>query len=122
MSQPLYEPFSCEVQTKGAAAHVLPAGELDILSTPQLQQRLSQLRADGCKAIVLDLREVSFLDSTALHLLSQWTDASNLDGFDFSVRLGSPHHRRLVELTGLAAKLHLVADADGPTPPGGAGP
>jgi anti-sigma B factor antagonist len=113
MLLPEIEPFSCEVQTEGAVARVVPSGELDLVTSPEVQRRLVELRTAGCERIVLDLGNVSFLDSTALHLLARWSEGSRADAFDFAVVPGSPHHRRVFELTGLAAQLRY-ADASAP--------
>jgi anti-sigma B factor antagonist len=102
-----FEPFSCEVQAQGALARVMPAGELDLLTTPELQRRLAEVLGTGHKEIVLDLQEVSFLDSTALHLFVRWADASRNDGFNFAIAPGSTQHARLFELTGISGRLRV---------------
>ena len=41
-------------------------GELDMLTVPELRDTLNQLIDDGVRRIVLDLTEVSFIDSVSL--------------------------------------------------------
>jgi anti-sigma B factor antagonist len=105
VSVPEYEPFSCQVHAEDHAMRVVPSGELDLLTTPEVQRRLSELHAAGHRQLVLDLSDVSFMDSTALHMVMQWTDASNADGFAFRVAPGPARNRRLFELVGIAGRL-----------------
>jgi anti-anti-sigma factor len=50
------------------ALRLLLTGELDLVSTPELEERLSQLRAEKL-AVRLDLSKLEFIDSTGLHVL-----------------------------------------------------
>jgi anti-anti-sigma factor len=51
--------------------------------------------------VVLDLAEVTFMDSTGLTALMDARTESDRDGWDFSVRRPSAAVRRVVELAGL---------------------
>lgn len=42
------------------------AGELDIATVPQIRERLSAIIDRGARRLVVDLRAVTFMDSTAL--------------------------------------------------------
>jgi len=46
-------------------------GELEMANVAALETELSQVEAGDCRQIVLDLRGLSFLDSTGVHLLMQ---------------------------------------------------
>ena len=48
---------------------VTVSGELDAGSVEQLDQAMREAEAEVCKTIFVDLREVSFIDSTGLSLL-----------------------------------------------------
>jgi anti-sigma B factor antagonist len=56
-------------------------------------------------AVVLDLAEVTFIDSTGLSALMDAYLESERDGWDFSVRRASPAVRRVVELAGVGQVL-----------------
>jgi hypothetical protein len=63
-------PFDCTWQMGGTgAAWVDVAGESDLATSPQLRQKLqdAQLHAH---LVVLDLRELTFMDSAGLHVVS----------------------------------------------------
>lgn len=44
-------------------------GELDVATVPQLDDALREAIAAGCSALVIDLMELTFLDSTGLMVL-----------------------------------------------------
>ncbi|MCW3009875.1 MAG: anti-sigma factor antagonist [Solirubrobacterales bacterium] len=44
-------------------------GELDMTTAPRLERAVEDARIDGWRVVVLDLRAVSFMDSSGLHLL-----------------------------------------------------
>ena len=50
------------------AAWVYAAGELDLATAPQLEQTLREAQL-GARLIVLDLRELTFLDSAGVHVI-----------------------------------------------------
>src|SRR4051794_32683243 len=66
------EAFRRDVEPTHAAAHVRPVGELDLATVPLVDAELADLWAIGYSSLVLDLRQVCFLDSTGLHLLIDW--------------------------------------------------
>lgn len=45
------------------------AGEIDMASAPQLRQRVVGLVTDGVRALVLDLSNIGFCDSTGLGVI-----------------------------------------------------
>src|SRR3954468_21846963 len=58
----------------GHRSYVLAVrGELDLASTPELETRLRRLQELGGHHLVVDLSDVTFLDSTALGLLLRET-------------------------------------------------
>jgi anti-sigma B factor antagonist len=95
--------FSCNLVDAGSGVgRVELSGELDIATAPQLEQRLNEALSTGCRRVVVDLRGLSFIDSTGLVLLARWNLASRQDGFRLSLVQGDDRIRRVFELTGLA--------------------
>jgi len=99
------EPFRCEVEPDRVAVRVRPVGELDLATVPVVDAQLAELWAVGFTRIVLDLHEVSFLDSTGLRLLMSWQQRSSADGVGFAVIPGPPAVQRVLELAGVADRL-----------------
>ena len=103
------EPFRCEVHPARAAVHVRPVGELDLATAPIVDAELADLWAVGFSSVVLDLREVCFLDSTGVHLLFSWIAACEADGIAFQVIPGPPLVQRVIELTGLSDRVPFTS-------------
>jgi len=62
--------FAITEQGPEAGHHVVAArGEIDLFTAPDLKQVLTDAIEGGAHRVVLDLSEVSFLDSTALGVL-----------------------------------------------------
>ena len=67
------EPFAVEVQRRDAVAIVRPRGELDLVTVETLRAALDGIESTG--RLVLDLRGLSFIDSTGLHCWWRSTSA-----------------------------------------------
>ena len=99
------EPFRCEVEPDRDEVRVRPVGELDVLTAPVVDAQLAELWSVGFKRLVLDLRAVRFLDSTALEMLVAWQAHGDADGTDFTVIPGPAMVRRVLEVAGVADRL-----------------
>lgn len=82
-------------------------GELDIATARLLDRRLSTLLG-AHRQVVLDLAELSFIDSTGLAVLVRAAQAAERDGGGFSVRAVSASAQRVLELSGVAGRLKLL--------------
>ncbi len=95
------EPFSCEVTPGSDHVVVAPRGELDMATVGAVEGELRRQIESGIRAVVLDLRGLSFMDSSGLHLVARWTTEASRDGFDFQIERGSPVVQRVFELAGM---------------------
>jgi anti-sigma B factor antagonist len=102
------EPFRCDVEPSHGKVHLIPRGEIDLASVPVLEGKLRELRETGFDHLVVDLREVTFMDSTGLRLILAWDDESRADGVDFELIPGAPIVQRLFEITGVTGRLRFV--------------
>jgi anti-sigma B factor antagonist len=75
------ESFFCESGRDGATAWVRPVGELDLDTAPELEGVLESVRAEGHPRVVLDLRGLTFMDSTGLRLVIRWDTRAREEGF-----------------------------------------
>lgn len=100
--------FKTEVRTAGSATVITLVGELDLASSADLEQVLEQ--ASGAENLVLDLRELEFIDSTGLSVLVKAHQAAEEQGRQFGLVQGGAQVQRLLTLTGLAERLR-VADS-----------
>lgn len=91
-----------------ATAYVVEVGgELDLYTSPRLRSQIGELLGRGAKAIVVDLTETTFLDSSALHVLLDARTRLNADGSELVVVCPSPHVRRVFEVTGFDGLLRV---------------
>ena len=100
--------FGIQVICNGAVTRIAPSGELDIATTPALEQAIADATGAPGAALVLDLRELTFMDSTGLRTLAQINARAEDEGFTLSIVRGSSQIERVLEISGLGALLPLV--------------
>ena len=105
MSFPGLEPFRCEVEPDREAVRVRPVGELDLASVPAVDAQLAELWSVGFTRLVLDLRAVTFLDSSGLRMLMEWEGHNGAGGMAFAVIPGPALVRRVLTTAGVADRL-----------------
>jgi anti-anti-sigma factor len=90
------------VALPGPQTTISLAGELDPATSPQLQARLVELAEDpAVTSVVLDLSQISFLDSSGLRALVAGNEALRARDADLVLRGPSPNIRRILEVTGM---------------------
>jgi len=87
------------------------AGELDLLTVPQLRDALSGAGIQG-PDVVLDFSDVSFVDSSGLGLLLSTAKTRQAQGGSLVVRAPSPTVRRLFGIAIPDGVPGLVVDPD----------
>jgi anti-sigma B factor antagonist len=106
-----YQPpdsFRCETGRDGDAWWVRPVGELDLDTTHQLETELAALRAGGADRVVLDMRALTFMDSTGLRLVIRWDTSAKEEGFEFAIVPGPEVIQRVFRLTGMDEHLPVA--------------
>lgn len=93
--------FCCDVRRENGGAIVEIGGELDGWTARLLDARMEGLRADGIASLVVDLRKLSFIDSSGLAALVDWTRRARRESFSFELIDGSPPVDRVIDLCGL---------------------
>jgi anti-sigma B factor antagonist len=88
-------------QTTGDVPVVAVSGELDLASVPGLRGRLEAHLDAGRSMIVVDLRAVTFLDSTALGVLVGVLKRCRELGGDLRLVITEPRILKLFRITGL---------------------
>ena len=63
-------PFDVRVDQQGGVCTVHAAGEVDIATSPLLERALDRALGSEAPTVVVDLREVSFVDCTGIGLLT----------------------------------------------------
>jgi anti-sigma B factor antagonist len=83
-------------------------GEFDLSCGETFQQALAGAIDDRVTELVVDLRGLSFIDSTGLNALFHLRARAERDGFDFVVLCGEGHVMRVLKLIGLDELLPVV--------------
>jgi anti-anti-sigma factor len=97
------EPFDVELEARGEELWVLPTGDLDIGSAPELQESMSLALRSDASAVVVDLRGLELLDSTGLRVLLE--AALGPDGKRVSFVRGGGRVETVLRVSGVAARL-----------------
>lgn len=92
--------FSVTSRRAGGAVVVVPVGELDLATVDVLKDELT---AAG-DAVVLDLRDVTFIDSAGLRLVLE----SSRGHASFAVVRGPREVQRVFDLVGLGDRVTVV--------------
>lgn len=103
-----FEPFRVDVEPARESVRVSPVGELDIATVDKLKAEVVRLRESGFKRIVLDLRQVRFIDSTGLRLVIELDAAARADSHDLELIRGSDLVHRIFEVTQVDTRLNFV--------------
>ena len=84
------------------------SGELDLASSPILEQRLDEVFATDTSLVILDLRELDFMDSTGLSVLIKAHQAAEEADRRLCLVKGPPQVQRLLSLTGVGERLCML--------------
>jgi anti-anti-sigma factor len=103
------EPFRVEVHPERDSVRVVPVGEVDIATVGEVDGRLRELEQAGFRHLVLDLRQVTFIDSSGMRLVLACHAAACQDGTDFTVLEGPPAVQRIFQVAGLLDHLPFRA-------------
>ena len=105
------ELLSLEIEAGSAGTTVRVAGEIDLETAPRLRECLASLTGD----VVVDLTEVSFVDSQAIGLLvAEHKRSRRRAGERLVVTGSSPMALRAFEITGVDQVLDLNGDSPKP--------
>ncbi|MHB1469824.1 MAG: STAS domain-containing protein [Solirubrobacteraceae bacterium] len=102
---PLWPPLEIDVKPMHPSGRVMTLrGELCVATSGLAQRSMEDKRLDGDDApIVLDLRELSFMDSTGVRLLLALEGRFTAAGRGFSLLVGEGASRRTLQIVGLEA-------------------
>ena len=105
------EPFAIEVAERGERVEVVPRGELDMASAPELEHAIMPRLEDG-SWVVLDLRSLDFIDSSGLRVVVGAHRAAEDRGGRFTCVRGAPGStvHRIVEIAGIDGVIEMVDD------------
>lgn len=117
----MHERFRWDIAYEDHRVRIAPVGELDMAATPQLEQAIRALLHAGAVHLIIDLRGVSFIDSSGLHLALDLDAAARDDGLRLELLPGPPQVQRIFELTGTLEQLPFITPDRSAASPAGDG-
>ncbi len=111
-------PFSVAVHPQRDAVHIAPVGELDVATGVELEAQLHALRGSGFAHIVLDLGNLTFIDSTGVRIILAEDEFARSNGHDFSLIGGPPAVERVLHICGVGKHLRASTPASRGRPAG----
>ena len=107
------EVFEIAERDAGGKASVLAIkGEIDVSTAPELRDRLLTVAQNGQRVVVVDLSEVTFLDSTALGVLVSGLKRLRADGGDLRLVVTGRSVSKVLEITGLVEVFSIFETVD----------
>ena len=95
----------------GPGLHTLAlSGELDVHTLTTLEAAISRACNDGTRSLTLDLRGLTFIDSSGLWLMTRAWKWCEQHGCEFTLIPGSESIQRVFEETGLSDLLPFQED------------
>lgn len=96
-------------ETREGAAWISPQGELDLATAPTLEEALQATESDADRLpIVLDLRQLSFIDSSGLRVVLAAAKRAEAAGRRLVIIRGANQVDRVLSVTGSDRHLEVV--------------
>jgi anti-sigma B factor antagonist len=105
------EGTSLSAESRGDSMVVTVHGDLDIVTSPQLDECLTEVE-ESSNRIILDLADVSFLDTSALAVIVGHWKRAEASGGTLALAGARYRYTKTLWITGLADKLTLYETVD----------
>src|SRR3954451_1835463 len=102
--------FELVVDSADARVTFIPRGELDLATAPELEDKVLTAVRDAGRLVVLDLRELTFMDSTGVRTIVAAHQTAGETGCELRV-VRPPRDSpvsRVIEISGIDEALGLV--------------
>jgi anti-anti-sigma factor len=100
-----------ESDERDGLVHVSLRGELDLSTVGKVDDELQNVEGAAPKVVLLDLSNLTFLDSTGLRCVVRADERAREEGRRLVVVKGPEAVQRVFEITRLEERLELVDDA-----------
>src|SRR4051794_6545088 len=101
--------FDVAVDHQGARLAVAPRGEID-LATVELVRDALEPELERATGVVLDLRGVTFMDTSGLRYVLELNARAEADEFSLQIVRGPSVVQRVFEVSGIESRLPFVDD------------
>ena len=107
----LDDPFDVGLSREPGRLVLRPRGELDVATVARLRDAMAQRRPE--EALVIDLRDLGFLDTSGLQVVVEAHRRSRSEDFELTLIPGPHGVQRVFEIAGLSDMLPFAAPGDG---------
>lgn len=97
-------------EVEGTTVRLALMGELDISGAARVEQELERIEREQPTTIVLDLRDLAFMDSTGLRVIVAADGRAREASRRLVLVRGSDTVQRIIEMTRLDERLEIVED------------
>ena len=104
--------LTIDVTSAPKAQTIVLTGEADLLGAPKIEAALKDASAGEPGLIVIDLRNLTFIDSSGLQALITGHELCRARGHELRIVPGPENVQRLFELTGMNEALPFVDATD----------
>lgn len=87
-------------------------GEIDVYTSPKLNDTLNKIINSENKEVVLNLEKVHYIDSTGLGIIAHNADMFTNKGGNFKVVCAQPQLRKIFDVSGLSKKNVKLFEAE----------
>jgi anti-sigma B factor antagonist len=101
-----------EAERVGQALLIRAGGELDMYAAPTLRDALTDARDAGAPRVLVDLAEVTFVDSTTIGVLVAASEQLREAGSGLCLRSTNRNVLRTFEITGLDRQIAISREPD----------
>lgn len=91
--------FGIQLDCRNGVARLALRGELDLATARKLEEHLMLVEQDGVGAVLLDLRDLTFVDSTGLHTFLKAKSRAADNGHRFALVGANGQLKRILEVT-----------------------
>lgn len=106
--------FRVESEARPDGTLVTMTGELDLATVPQAERVVAEAREDGARHLVLDLRGLSFVDSSGLRMFILFAERARAEGWRLSLVSPPDPARTVFRLTGAEENLPFCEEVPAP--------
>ncbi len=100
--------FEVKVHTDGSnRTDVRVVGEVDLSTTPELDQQLRTALSSGSQRVVVTMDSVDFIDAAGIGVLVEAVHAARTDGVELVLRNPSPAVARVLDILDLNGSLPI---------------
>jgi anti-anti-sigma factor len=98
VSEPFQSILTVEVREAPDCTYVCPAGEFDVAEAGRIEREVGELLDAGCAVVAIDMRELTFIDSSGVHELLRCLEAARARGSRLALVLEEGRVRRALEV------------------------